>query len=86
MIIDEWGTMQELPTALAFSQVDHVAVIRVVDLAIPVEGAVEVPCIRCQEPCWRAPSSPTRLKVMCVQCVNQVMENERAKTKIPVKN
>jgi len=86
MIIDEWGMMQELPTPLAFAQVDYVAVVRVADLATPVVGTVQVSCIRCLELCWRAPSSPARMKVMCVQCVNQVMENERAKTKNPVKN
>lgn len=61
------GKFQILPAALAFAQAEYVLSMRV-SQGVGVKGSEQVPCIDCFSPCWRAPSSPKRVPIICPEC------------------
>ena len=80
VIMDETGKAQLLPAALAYAQAEFAMSVRVDkhNGDMLVLGSVKVPCFDCHSLCWRSPSTPARIRLLCVECTMARMAAEQA--------
>jgi hypothetical protein len=71
------GKMHVLPAPLAYQQAELAVSIRVGSEVIHVEGSEQTPCVDCEFPCWRAPSTPKRLSMLCTICYMKRLADEK---------
>lgn len=56
------------------SECDIVVCVRIADSRGHVVDSVRVPCSVCSAACWRAPTSPPGLPVICLVCARRMGE------------